>query len=68
MKNDNEPKLDEGRREFLRQAGRWAVALALGGGVALLARGSGNACPQPCAACPEWAGCRKPNRDPRARQ
>lgn len=66
MSHDTEPTPDEGRRAFLRQAARWTAALALGGGVAWLARGSDGACPRPCAACPDWTDCRKPNRDPRA--
>jgi len=67
MKDDTRGVDDEGRRAFLRTVGRWTAALVLGGGLAALTRGGGgDACPQPCAICRDWAGCRKPHRDAQA--
>ncbi len=67
-KHTDEP-VDEGRRRFLRDAARWTVALTLGGGLVALLRAEGDdKCPQPCATCPGWHGCRKPQRDPQAQR
>jgi hypothetical protein len=66
MKDDTRESVDEGRRAFLRNALRWTAALVLGGGLAALTHGSGDACPLPCAVCRDWAGCRKPSRDAQA--
>jgi hypothetical protein len=54
-----EHEWDEGRRDFLRQAARWAVALTLGGGIWALSAGRGRDCADSglCGACAIRNGC-----------
>ncbi|MCE5239929.1 hypothetical protein LLH23_15795 [bacterium] len=65
MNHKTEDGADAGRRAFVRTTVRWTAALALGGGLAALTRGS-RQCAQPCASCPDWAACRKSEREPLA--
>ena len=50
------------RRDFLRTAGRYAVAGLLGGGMALLLARHGDEClrPESCRACGQFTGCALP--------
>ena len=55
----NEPK---DRRDFLRAAGRYAVAGLLGGAIGVLLARHGDEClrPESCRACGQFTGCELP--------